>query len=519
MWKVEYWWLLLLLLLGSFIGGYQLGEGSFTIDEASSFLTVERLNQTGELDEGDSFHPPGFFHWLSAWDRHSSGGSVEFWGRMSSFIFYLPTLLVLFLFGWDVRDRRTGLYLVLLFALSPFALLLFREARPYGPLLFFASSSLLFFYRFITYQSRFALVGLFLAGSIGMFFHYSLIVFLIGLFGYGLFWLGTSSYRRSFWLIGTTICMGATTLFWKGAWLADATALLSRATFQPPGQFPFGVFGFWGYTLYCMILGETVYPWTWSVTVPAFLITASLFLDLSYQCFRTSQKRWLYSFILFMGLFPVVFWGGFPDASVRYAAAGLPCLLLVMVLALQRISRKLLQGGVLLGLVVLFGYADVNLLTGQSYHHIVYREPSSRVADLIEQEWKRSKTWSILSQPHVGIRFYVSDNIPLGTLQHSSEGFRIQYQEDVFHPKRFLRDRKAWKQPVMFIVRTPGERPHPQRIMDQNRQFIAQCKSMGFTVARKRELLRDPLAQMKKKYLGRTFSTYRFRIFLMEPPD
>lgn len=135
--------LLLLLALASFLRIYDLGAESIWFDEAHS-VSVSSQNFASVIRGAASgHHPPLYFLALHFWI--SFFGSSEVSLRAISAIFGIISVLITYLIGCALFDRRVGLISSLLSAISLFHIQYSQEARPYSLLLLLSLLSFLFF--------------------------------------------------------------------------------------------------------------------------------------------------------------------------------------------------------------------------------------------------------------------------------------------------------------------------------------------------------------------------------------
>ncbi len=498
-----------------------LGTLSFWEDEAQSMRFAEFLAENRTLDEGDPYHPPGYYLWLSTW--------IEIWGtsewvaRFASVVFFPLTIWITYLISSEFMDVGTSrLIAPVLAATSPFSLLLFREARPYGALIFFSTMAIYLYIRLRRQPRSFLWIPLFLTGAISVFFHYGGLLMFLPL-------LLDCLFRRSAdarFPIRFLLCFGAVLLsifLWTPGWVQDLFHLLQRMTSEGAGSFPGGVIGRSGYGLFCLALGETIFPWTWWITVPAFLAystTLWLVCWSSYKRGLFSSHRFLFLLTLFL---PVLAWSIPENGTIRGMAIALPGLWLTAASGL----RELTDGKRILTLVVLLSavfYSNLNLYTGHEYHHPVYREPAKKIAKLVREISKQHRTEVLLSQPHQSISYYLrSSDVPLSILLHGSR-IRVKTGSARVPFSQYLQNRFLSGDWLIFIERVPGPIHRPERVQKQNSKIRKQLSRSGFVRERwkngKRTLKiqKDPASATKENVLKRPFPRYRFKLYLYRKP-
>ena len=133
--------IILLLLTSLFLGTYRLSSESFWEDEIYSYQA--NLRSFAGLVSGPlSNHPPLYFIFLKAWANVF--GTSEFSLRFPSIIFGSLSVLMIYLLGSLLYDKKTGIIASALLAISPFLVYYQQEARMYPMLLFLFLASRLF---------------------------------------------------------------------------------------------------------------------------------------------------------------------------------------------------------------------------------------------------------------------------------------------------------------------------------------------------------------------------------------
>ena len=116
-----------------FLGTYRLSSESFWEDEIYSYQA--NLRSFAGLVSGPlSNHPPLYFIFLKAWANVF--GTSEFSLRFPSIIFGSLSVLMIYLLGSLLYDKKTGIIASALLAISPFLVYYQQEARMYPMLLF-----------------------------------------------------------------------------------------------------------------------------------------------------------------------------------------------------------------------------------------------------------------------------------------------------------------------------------------------------------------------------------------------
>ncbi len=175
----------LITLIISSIAVYLFSQ-SIRLDEAQTIWVATKPLETMLLLVGGDVHVPLYFVIMHFW--------MQVWGtdvtivRIPSFVFFLLTLLVIYILGREASNKNTSLLSVVLFSLSPFVLWYSFEARMYTQFVFFSSLSHLFFLRLVRSGGGKGALGFFLATLGGMYTHYFFLSIPLSQGVYLLFW-------------------------------------------------------------------------------------------------------------------------------------------------------------------------------------------------------------------------------------------------------------------------------------------------------------------------------------------
>ncbi|MCK4589139.1 MAG: glycosyltransferase family 39 protein [Nanoarchaeota archaeon] len=182
--------LILIILVGGFLRFYQLDNESLWQDEGFTLIEVDQpsFKQTFNAIIGPpEGTPPLYFIILHFWTRIF--GTSEFSLRFPSAIFGMVSILLIFLIGKEIFNKKTGLISALIMSVSTIQILYSQDARAYSlfvmltliSFLFYiktlksSSNKNLFFYListlFLLYTHHFALFVLFAQNIIFFLFH------------------------------------------------------------------------------------------------------------------------------------------------------------------------------------------------------------------------------------------------------------------------------------------------------------------------------------------------------------
>jgi 4-amino-4-deoxy-L-arabinose transferase-like glycosyltransferase len=140
----------LIIILAAFTRFYKLGEYSFWFDEILTAIDVNEnygnffVNplERKEYPLWSWDHPPLYF--ILAKISVRLFGESEFSYRLPSALFGIFTIIIMYFFAKRYIGKNIAIIACLLMCLSPFVIRYTQEARPYGQLLFYISSSFMF---------------------------------------------------------------------------------------------------------------------------------------------------------------------------------------------------------------------------------------------------------------------------------------------------------------------------------------------------------------------------------------
>lgn len=137
-----------ILLMALALRLYHVDYQSVWNDEAFSII-VSAL-PPGPMMDGliqDFVHPPLHYYLLHGWFGLVGYGALQ--ARLLSVVFGSLSVLMIYVLGEYLYDRRTGLLAALLLAVSQLGVLYSQEARPYAQFFFFVLTSIYWFIRML----------------------------------------------------------------------------------------------------------------------------------------------------------------------------------------------------------------------------------------------------------------------------------------------------------------------------------------------------------------------------------
>lgn len=167
---------LAVVTMASTVSFLTLNSQSIRLDEAQSiWVTTKSLPVIMKLTGQDVLVPlyPLLLHfWLQIF------GTAVPAARLLSFIFYLVSLPLLYLFGRELGNKNVALIGILLYALSPFIMWYSNETRMYTLFLLTTCVNHYFFIRLLKTQAREGKFGFVISSIIGLYTHYFFIFLL-----------------------------------------------------------------------------------------------------------------------------------------------------------------------------------------------------------------------------------------------------------------------------------------------------------------------------------------------------
>lgn len=305
---------------------------------------------------------------------------TDFLLRLPSAILGILAVIIVYQLGKLLFNQRAGLLSAFLLSISPLAVLYSRFARMYSLLPFLSLVSMFAFYRIIAEpgkrKSLFYL--LILANAVGVysqFFFWILVLFenLVVLF----LWL-KKTFALKRWVISQLIFI----LLYL-PWLPNVPGQVSFVTpFRHYlKEFPFAVQ--LGYVFLNFLLGDTVNPWIFPITIPCSLLFLGI---LVLVWIRRSPYRFavntILALLLFVSLPSLIF---VPTVTGKHLGMVLPFFLLLIGYGLTRIDRARLRWCALILITMFSSYSLYNYYTNQQLRDLEMALPWKEIAGHIER--------------------------------------------------------------------------------------------------------------------------------------
>lgn len=375
----------LLALVALSILGFRLDAKDFWGDEISSlsFASGETVTIIGTLATRD-IHPPLFFILLGSWTSVFGSTEVAAVRLLPALISILGILATYFL-ARELWGPQFGFLASLLLATSPLLVLRGLMVRPYSLVLCLAMLSLAFQVRLLREPRPREFVGYTLATTLMLYTDYLSATLLLA---QNVLVLIYRSKDPRFWprwvaaqvavflLFGPqmlALVKQATTL--RG-WIAPA--YLSGSILGPPVKIAF--------TLYSFVLGETVYPWTFHISIVGLSVAGFLYayglrhaVDHPAQLWRPLLLGWT-PIIALTALTSTVFRGGSFAMFPGHLLFVLPLFILPITRGLLALRNPIVKGVLLLVLFTVHGYALKNYYAGEQFLNPNYVIPWRRIA-------------------------------------------------------------------------------------------------------------------------------------------
>lgn len=170
------WLVVVFGLIGLFLRLYNLDNESLWLDEGWS-IRVAHMNLVQIYQETSAYdvNPPLYFFILHFWINLI--GDNEFSVRFLSVIFGFLSILMIYILGSLIFDKKIGFISSILLALSPFHVYYSQEARYYSLMMLLALLSIFFFIKLLNRMSFSLLIGYILFNTLLMYTHtYSLFI-------------------------------------------------------------------------------------------------------------------------------------------------------------------------------------------------------------------------------------------------------------------------------------------------------------------------------------------------------
>lgn len=163
--------LCLFVLIAVFLYYFYIPFPGFWFDEAvSSTLSYSNISSLTDVLLTGEAHPPFYYLAIKLW-RYFWGDSENSF-RFFSFLFFLPTVLLIYFFAKKIFGNDTARFSLLLSSTSHFLIFYSHQARPYEILAFLSVLSFFCFYKLIERFKITTAVVYGLATLIGLYTHY-----------------------------------------------------------------------------------------------------------------------------------------------------------------------------------------------------------------------------------------------------------------------------------------------------------------------------------------------------------
>jgi mannosyltransferase len=384
--------LLLILALGIFLRIYDLGAESLWLDEACSIHESSLSPQ--EIAECAN-HPPLYFFILRFW-MHLFGTS-EVALRSLSAIFGVISILLIYLVGSTLFNRKVGLIAGLLSAISYYHIYYSQEARAYSLLLLLSLLSYLFFIKILQGDRKWYYPAYFLAALLLGYTHiYGLFIIASQVLFFLLFWKKYKAQRVKFAVTAAVAILAllplvplmggrAVSIAQEGFWIAMPHLRDLRFTFSLFAGYGLGTTFILEIFLLLAIIGflsiETAKSqWNWKEPRQSL---SGLVRSISLESIEPGLLLivWLFfsiliPFILSQFMTPIYL--------TRYVIGASPAFYLLVARGIGKLNRKWLFYPVLILIILL------SSLGLQSYYKNDVKTQWREVADFIEQNSLRN---------------------------------------------------------------------------------------------------------------------------------
>ncbi|MCK4532816.1 glycosyltransferase family 39 protein [bacterium] len=147
--------LLSIICIGSFLRIYKLANQSFWIDEATAIQKSRELPSLDNLESWEThwMSPPFYNLLLHFWIILF--GENEFAVRSLSVVFGILTILLVYIVGADLFNKRTAVFSSLILAISPFHIAFSQDVKMYPLLSFLGLLSVYLCYKTLFSKKRF----------------------------------------------------------------------------------------------------------------------------------------------------------------------------------------------------------------------------------------------------------------------------------------------------------------------------------------------------------------------------
>lgn len=383
------------LALAAGLGLWDLGGRSFWNDEVLSLLFA-RQPAADILGPIDPFNPPLYFLGLKAWV--ALVGEREGLCRVPSVVAGLGALALTIHAARRIGGDRAGWLAGFLGALAPGPLMYERECRAYPFLLLWGIASFLGWLRLGQARARWAAWAHGGLLAMGPWIHYT-----------AAFWFlaqgfccvspaarGVVPARRSLASLGVAALLLLPWALICAPAAARLAGLAAGRDLVPIGGVPVRA----GYVAFGWVLGETVLPWRWHITVPALAVClcAAWRVARAPAALRGLLCAPLVLCAIMLATLPMT-----SKPAPRYAALALPFVTILLGSGLS-LLRSLAAPTVLF---LCMGVGVANYFTGQDRHNMATLEPHHDVAADIRRHLRATDRILFVGSESAATEFYL----------------------------------------------------------------------------------------------------------------
>jgi hypothetical protein len=386
----------------------RLGARDFWGDEIGTVLAAREPLDRIITGQALDFHPPLYYVLVHFWMKLVGCGEAAV--RVPSVLFALGTVALLSRLGAAAGGSRVARWVPTLGAFYPVLVMFSRMARYYSLVALLATLSCLLFWRVFRDGARRHVIGYVAAALALAYTNYLSICLVAAQLVVALVWGG----RRRFWL---SVCLGLVLGYapWIGVALSQAGMLASRAEIATPVSGVGGMIVRGVYPLYVLALGETLFPWRYTIVAPGLLlvgvtgiaglrcsrrlrlgagtmVAGALALGVLVACTvaRTVPPAYLPSRMLFLA----------------------PTVLVLIALGVTCLGRR----GWIIGAALVFVWfcSILNYYRGQDFHNPVYLIPWKEIVLHLRSSIRH--TDAVVSTPEYPFLFYKGDDMEVTLL-------------------------------------------------------------------------------------------------------
>jgi len=393
-------------------------------DEVIAIYTAKQvgLNQVLESMAGLVLHPPLYNYVLHFW--MALAGESETVVRLPSILFEVLSILVVFRIGSFVLDRRFGLFLAAMTALSPFLILFGSMARWYSLSLLLSLLSV-FYFLTITSQAgskQFKNWTLYALSTILLNYTHFLTYSIIA--AQNVFHI--HRHRRDLRALRNWILCQVFVLI---ASFFSIQSLLTQAIGEASGQaeavdLANSALSYLVMLLYVptsFSLGETLLPWDFLITIPALPLFLLLAVKGGLSLHRVRPEiawLWFLYAVLALAFGSVAF--DLADLPISMISSHLifiaPLYYSVLAMGIRASRSSRVRFLLSAGIAVVFGLSIVNLLAQRDFHNPTYRIPWRQIVSEMSSRIQEGDV--IVSMNEVAFDYYLKRSVTGVKLLH-----------------------------------------------------------------------------------------------------